>query len=168
VADHGEFTAFAAASAAPLKRAAFLLTGDSQLAEDLVQATLLRLFERWGRASIADSPLAYARTTMYSIFVSWARRRRLREIPRAVLPEQSVAGPEHAAGTTAALLAALRELPPRQRAVVVLRYYEELNATEIAGILGCTATTVRTQLSRALDKLRRDERTSALREAEWT
>jgi len=152
------FGDFAAVSAGPLKRAAFLLTGDRQLAEDLVQSTLLRLYERWGRSAVWDSPLAYARTTMYSIFVSWGRRRRLTEIVRSVVPDTPVPGHEDPSGTAVEVLAALADLPPRQRAAVVLRYYEGLDAAQIAAVLGCSPVTVRSQLSRALATLRTDPR----------
>jgi RNA polymerase sigma-70 factor (sigma-E family) len=160
VTDDMGFGDFVAASAGPLKQAAFLLTGDRQLAEDLVQATLLRLFERWGRSAVWDSPLAYARTTMYSIFVSWGRRRRVKEVVRAAVPDQQVAGHEDMYDTTAAVLAALHDLPPRQRAAVVLHYYDGLDAAEIATVLDCSPVTVRSQLSRALAKLRIDARLS--------
>ena len=153
-----DFGYFAAMSAGPLKRTAYLLTGDQQLAEDLVQATLLRLYERWGRSAVWDSPLAYARTTMYSIFVSWSRRRRVTEVARSVLPDTPVAAAEDAVASTDEVLAVLRDLPTRQRAAVVLRYYEDLDAAEIAAILGCSAVTVRSQLSRALATLRTDQR----------
>jgi RNA polymerase sigma-70 factor (sigma-E family) len=166
--DKADFGEFAASSAGALKRTAFLLTGDSQLAEDLVQATLLRLYERWSRAAVWESPVAYARTTMYSIFVTWHRRRPLKEIPFADLPDRPQPDNAEARATSRIVLAALQQLPARQRAVVVLRFYEGLDAPEIGAILNCTAVTVRTQQHRALARLRTFEEIASLLESERT
>ena len=151
-----------ATSAAPLKRSAYLLTGNSSSAEDLVQATLLRMYERWGRSAVWDSPLAYARTTMFSIYVSWGRRKRIKEELRAAVPDRPIADSDAQRQIGVVVLAALRDLPPRQRAAIVLHYYEGLDAAEIGAILGCSRVTVRSQLSRALVKLRGDQRIASI------
>jgi RNA polymerase sigma-70 factor (sigma-E family) len=159
-----DFSSFAATAAAQLKRSAYLLTGDRQLAEDLVQSTLLRMYERWGRSSTWDNPIAYSRATMYSIFVSWHRRLRVTEILASELPDLPVPSHEPAVDR-ALLLQAMAALPRRQRAAVVLKYYEDLDHDEISRVLSCSATTVRTQLSRAMKKLRSDPQLTGILEA---
>ncbi|MFF5231081.1 SigE family RNA polymerase sigma factor [Dactylosporangium sp. NPDC000521] len=133
-------------------RLAILLTGDRHRGEDLLQDCLVRIYERWRRLARADDPHAYLRRMLVNNNVSlWRRLRR----------ERLVADPPDAADRSAdrhpdtdLLRQALRALAPRQRAVVVLRHYEDLPETEIAAILGCSVGTVKSQNARALAKLR--------------
>jgi RNA polymerase sigma-70 factor (sigma-E family) len=148
-----EFSAFAASRWPGLVRLAFGLTGDRWTAEDIAQTTLARAFVAWRRVSRADDPDAYLRRILINASHRRFRGRRVTEQPGDP-PEIPVDGPADLVGERAALLAALHELPPRQRAVVVLRYWEDLTDAQIAAALGCSASTVRSQLSRALAKLR--------------
>ncbi len=150
-----EFSVFAAARWPGLVRLAFGLTGDRWLAEDLAQATLARAYVAWRRVRRADDPDAYLRRILVNTSNRRFRRRRVAEQPGDP-PETPVDGPADLVGERTALLAALRLLPPRQRAVIVLRYWSDLSDAQIAATLGCSAGTVRSQLSRALAKLRDD------------
>jgi len=152
--DGGEdFGAFAASRWPGLVRLAFGLTGDRWLAEDLAQTALARAYVAWRRVSQADDPDAYLRRILVNASHRRFRRRRVTEQPGDP-PETPVEGPADLVGDRAALLAALHELPLRQRAVIVLRYWEDLTDAQIAATLGCSPGTVRSQLSRALAKLR--------------
>ncbi len=148
-----DFSAFAVSRWPGLVRLAFGLTGDRWDAEDLAQATLARAYVAWRRVSRADDQDAYLRRILVNASHRRFRRHRVAEQPGDP-PETAVEGPAELVGERSALLAALRQLPPRQRAVVVLRYWEDLTDTQIAATLGCSPGTVRSQLSRALAKLR--------------
>lgn len=133
-----------------------MLTGDPALAEDLAQEVLIRAHARWPKIGSLDRPEYYVRKMVINEFLSW-RRRAWRLIPSggsAEVDRRQI--PDHAVGYTerAALLAEIGKLPPRQRAVLALRYYEGFSDTEIADLLGCTAGTVRGYASRALAALR--------------
>jgi RNA polymerase sigma-70 factor (sigma-E family) len=152
--DGGEdFSAFAISRWPGLVRLAFGLTGDRWLAEDIAQTTLARAYVAWRRVSRADDPDAYLRRILINTSHRRFRGRRVTEQPGDP-PETPVDGPAELVGQRAALLAALQQLPPRQRAVIVLRYWDDLTDTQIAAALGCSPGTVRSQLSRALAKLR--------------
>jgi RNA polymerase sigma-70 factor (sigma-E family) len=148
-----DFSAFAVSRWPGLVRLAFGLTGDWRTAEDIAQMALARAYVSWRRVSRAEYPDAYLRRILVNASNRRFRRRRVAENPGDP-PEKAVAGPADQADERAALLAALRELPPGQRAVVVLRYWEDLTDAQIAASLGCSPGTVRSQLSRALTKLR--------------
>jgi RNA polymerase sigma-70 factor (sigma-E family) len=148
-----DFSAFASSRWPGLVRLAFGLTGDRGLAEDLAQIALARAYVTWRRVSKADDPDAYLRRILVNASHRRFRRRRVAEQP-GDLPETPVEGPAELVGHRTALLAALHQLPPRQRAVIVLRYWEDLTDAQIAAALGCSPGTVRSQLSRALAKLR--------------
>ena len=148
-----DFSAFAVSRWPGLVRLAFGLTGDRWAAEDLAQATLTRAYVAWRRVSRADDPDAYLRRILVNASNRRFRRHRVAEQPGDP-PETAVEGPAELVSERTVLLAALRQLPPRQRAVVVLRYWEDLTDTQIAATLGCSPGTVRSQLSRALAKLR--------------
>jgi RNA polymerase sigma-70 factor (sigma-E family) len=135
---------------AELLRTAYLLTGSPHAAEDLVQTCLLRAIGRWDR--IAD-PLAYLRRAMINERVGRWRRLR-RELLRADPPDLAVPDATVPVAERAAVLAALRGLPARMRAVLVLRYWEDLSEAETADLLGCSVGTVKSQASRGLAKLR--------------
>jgi RNA polymerase sigma-70 factor (sigma-E family) len=148
-----EFSAFAASRWPGLVRLAFGLTGDRWTAEDLAQTALARAYVAWRRVSRADDPDAYLRRILVNASHHRFRRRRVTE-QHGDPPETPVDGHADLVGERAALLAALQQLPPRQRAVIVLRYWEDLTDVQIAAALGCSPGTVRSQLSRALAKLR--------------
>jgi RNA polymerase sigma-70 factor (sigma-E family) len=148
-----DFSAFAVSRWPGLVRLAFGLTGDRWAAEDIAQVTLARAYVAWRRVRRADDPDAYLRRILINASNRRFRRHRVAEQP-GDLPETAVEGPADLVGERAALLAALRQLPPRQRAVIMLRYWEDLTDAQIAAALGCSPGTVRSQLSRALAKLR--------------
>ena len=148
-----DFSAFAVSRWPGLVRLAFGLTGDRWAAEDLAQVTLARAYVAWRRVRRADDPDAYLRRILINASNRRFRRHRVAEQP-GDLPETAVEGPADLVDERAALLAALRQLPLRQRAVVMLRYWEDLTDAQIAAALGCSPGTVRSQLSRALAKLR--------------
>jgi RNA polymerase sigma-70 factor (sigma-E family) len=133
-------------------RLAVLLTGDRWQAEELLQDSLVKIYERWRRLSRTNDLHAYLRKVLVNGHTSaWRRRRRERLV--AQVPDR--AGHDGAASADAlALRDALRALPPKQRAVVVLRHYEDLSEREIAQMLGCSTGTVKSQHFKALAKLR--------------
>ena len=149
------FAEFVATASPRLLRTAYLLTRDAGHAEDLLQTALARAWRAWGRIDGAPEP--YVRRIMVNTYATWWRRRWRTEAPTAVLPEPAAASPEDAVDQREWLWAALGKLPRRQRAAVVLRYYEDLPETEVAALLGCSVGTVKSQTSRALAKLRLDE-----------
>ncbi|WP_282701115.1 SigE family RNA polymerase sigma factor [Streptomyces sp. CC219B] len=149
-----EFQGFARTLTPRLFRTALLMSGDWHLAEDLVQTALGKIFSSWSRVRRTDSPEAYAHTVLMRTYISHRRLRRSTERPVATLPEPSAASdPDGALRVT--LLAALAELPLRDRAVVVLRYWEDRSVEETASVLGMTQSSVRNRSSRALARLRR-------------
>jgi RNA polymerase sigma-70 factor (sigma-E family) len=152
--DAEEFSEFVRATGPRLHRTALLLTGDHHLAEDLTQTTYARAFASWQRVSRADDPLAYARKTLLNAFLSHRRLRRNSELPAdpTLGPESSV--PEDDPTTRLDLMAALATLPPHDRAVLVLRYWEDRSVADTARDLGLTETAVRTRSRRALERLR--------------
>lgn len=155
------FEEFAETRLAAVLRFAAVLTGDRALAEDVVQEVLIRAHARWRKIGRLDRPESYIRKMIVNEFIS-AKRRNWRFVFTASAPEQP--GPDHAAGYADrdALLAELSKLPRRQRAVLVLRYYEGLSDNEIADALGCAPGTVRSYASRALGTLRIELREPAL------
>ena len=151
--DSEAFSAFALSRWPGLVRLAFGLTGDRWTAEDIAQTALARAYVSWRRVSRADDPDAYLRRILVNASNRRFRRRRVTE-QHGDPPEVAVEGPADLVGERAALLAALRQLPPRQRAVIVLRFWDDLSDAQIAAALGCSRGTVRSQLSRALATLR--------------
>nr|WP_042406087.1 SigE family RNA polymerase sigma factor [Streptacidiphilus carbonis] len=156
-ADRGEddarFSAFVAARWSALVRTAYLLTGDFHEAEDLVQTTLAKAYPQWRR--IRDDTVAgYMRQALVNNNRSRVRRRRVVQLLTPFLPDTSA--PADADQEPDVLVAALAALPERQRAVVVLRYWEDLSVEQVAHELGCSTGTVKSQASRALARLRTD------------
>jgi RNA polymerase sigma-70 factor (sigma-E family) len=135
------FRAYVRGRTAALSRIAYLLTGDRHLAEDLVQETLLRVAGRWRRIVAGGDPDAYVRRTLYNQHVSIWRRGRLRPLPVVEPPDTSLPDPAGGIVERVSLHAALAQLAPRQRAVVVLRYFEDLSETQTAEVLGCRVGT---------------------------
>ncbi|MCF3960797.1 SigE family RNA polymerase sigma factor [Streptomyces fuscigenes] len=147
------FREFAASRAGQLFRSACLLTsGDVHLAEDLVQETLGRMYTVWGRSHV-ENPAAYAQSVLVRCFLTYRRRRSATERPLGELPE----GAARSAGDAdlrIALLDALAQLAPKDRAVVVLRYWEDRSIEETAEAMSVSAAAIRTRSVRALAKLR--------------
>ena len=146
-----DFTAYVAARGQGLWRAAWLLTGDASLAEDLVQTALAEKgWPHFDRVSTNGSFDAYVRRVMVTTYASWRGRKWWGEVPTDVLPERGTSvdpgDPD--------LMHALTGLSPRQRAVVVLRYFEDLTERETADALGCSVGSVKTHHARALNHLR--------------
>lgn len=147
-----EFTEFVHASWPALYRTAYLMLGDRGLAEDLVQTALAKTYASWGKVRDLGSARAYARTTMVNTATSWFRRKGWRnERPTEQMRES---GYDEDPSVRPALMEALAQLPPRQRAVVVLRFYDDRSVTETARVLGCAEGTVKSQTSDALATLR--------------
>lgn len=152
----GSFEEYVTARGATLLRFAFVLSGDRHLAEDLVQEVLARVCQRWHRMAHVEQPDAYLRSAIVRQFLSWRRRRASRETPTYPLPERiytTDTSTRHAMQDEMWRL--LASLPRKQRAVLVLRFYEDLPDPEIAEVLGCQPTTVRVHASRGLARLRR-------------
>ncbi len=154
-----EYVEYVTARLPALHRAAFLLCGgDADRADDVVQSMITRLYQRWRQASRADNLDAYVHRMLVHTFVDEKRRAwsRVRLLP--VSAESSAADapvePHSAVDDRDALVAALRTLPPRQRAVLVLRFLLDRPVEEVAEILGCSAGTVKSQTSRGLSILR--------------
>lgn len=146
-------TEFVASRAQALIRVAYLLTGDRSSAEDLFQSALAKTLPKWRSIRHSD-PEGYLRAVMYREQVSWWRRlRRRREAPLGT-EKSVVADPTGETDLRLALRAALRQLPPAQRTVVVLRYYEDLPEARVAEMLGCSVGTVRSRTHRAVTRLR--------------
>jgi RNA polymerase sigma-70 factor (sigma-E family) len=138
-----------------LLRFAYVLSGDAHLAEDLVQEVLARMHRRWDRITAMHHAEAYVRTAIARQFLSWRRRRSARETILAEVPEPSLfAEPQQQVLARDQMWRLLAGLPAAQRAVLVLRFYCDLPDDEIAALLGCGESTVRSQASRALARMR--------------
>lgn len=151
-----EFMEFAAGRTGHLIRSACLLTsGDVHLAEDLVQETLRRLYVAWGRrlGRRIDNPAAYAQTVLVRVFLTHRGRRSSDEVVLSELPD-GTAAQDGDPDTRLALLHALAQLPPKDRAVVVLRYWEDRSVEETAHAMNTSPAAVRTRSTRALARLR--------------
>jgi RNA polymerase sigma-70 factor (sigma-E family) len=149
------FTAFVRSRGEHYLRMATLLTGSPDAAEDLVQASLLKLYRAWSRIDTSSEPDAYLRRIIVNTRRSWWRARWRHEMPVPEIPEAAAgedAAERHAAGTL--VRRALARLPRQQRAVVVLRYCEDLPEAEVALLLGCSVGTVKTHAHRGLRALR--------------
>jgi RNA polymerase sigma-70 factor (sigma-E family) len=149
-----DYTEFVESSLPALRRLAYLLCHDWHGADDLVQVTVTRLYVRWSKASAADNLEAYVRTMLFREFLherrtSWARR--------VDLTDEPPTGASKASDQDAAIdmAAAIRRLPPRQRAVLVLRFHCDLSVEQSAALLGCSQGNVKSQTARALAALRR-------------
>lgn len=145
------FEAFVAARSRALMRTAFGLTGDHQKAEDLLQTALLKVYGRWSRI---EDPEAYVRQVLVRTYCSWWQRRWRDEISTAVLPERPDPGSAAEPDVNGVLREALSQLPPRQHAVVILRYLDDCTDLQIAQLLDISTGTVKSQASRALATMR--------------
>lgn len=157
MADEAGFRQYVTLRQRALLQTAWLLTGDWAGAEDLVQATLLTMWGRWGRISTGRDHASldgYARRVLLSTYLGWRRRRWHGERPTQVLPDTVVPAPD-SYEVRHVMADAVRSLPPRQRAVIVLRYFEDLTERDTAAALDCSVGTVKSQTSKALATLRR-------------
>ncbi|MEU9301367.1 SigE family RNA polymerase sigma factor [Streptomyces sp. NPDC048269] len=149
------FREFAAGRSGHLYRSACLLaSGDTHLAEDLVQETLGRMYLLWGRISRIDNPAAYAQTVLVRAFLTHQRRRSAGERPVGELPDPGAAAGAGDPALRLTLLEALGRLAPKDRAVLVLRYWEDRSVEETADAMNVSSAAVRTRTSRALGRLR--------------
>jgi RNA polymerase sigma-70 factor (sigma-E family) len=153
--DDEAFVEFAEASRTRLRRTAYLMCGDWERASDIVQEALIRVYVVWPRLERKGGLAAYARRTVVNVAIDMSRKRSSTEVP-GELPDGEDREPDlaRAVSERQALLGALARLPQRQRACVVLRYFEDLPVGEVADLLGCTEGTVKSQTSRALASLR--------------
>jgi RNA polymerase sigma-70 factor (sigma-E family) len=147
-----EFAEFVIRWSPALLRVAFLLTSDRGDAEDLLQTALLKTARHWGRLADRDAAYPYVRRVLVTTHTSWRRRRRVHEVLLDQFPDRAAAEPTTIEAGRA--LQALEQLPPRMRAVVVLRCYEGLTEAETADALGCSVGSVKSQASRGLARLR--------------
>lgn len=151
-----DFDDFVAARSTALLRTAYLLTHDHALSQDLLQTALAKAWFAWDR--IESHPDAYVRRVLVTTYATWWRRRWNGERPTETLPERTSADATAHVDTSHDLWQALADLPKRQRAVVVLRYFEDLSVEDTAAALDVSTGTVKSQLSKALAKLRIDPR----------
>jgi len=151
------FVEFVEAAIPSLRRTAYLICGDRHKADDVVQDTLYKVYLAWPKVQRAGNPFAYARRMLVNVAYDGGRRPWRREVTSAEIPEYAVQNGDFAAGHADRdeVLEALRALGPRQRACVVLRYYEDLSVEQTAEILGCSEGTVKSQAARGLDTLRK-------------
>jgi RNA polymerase sigma-70 factor (sigma-E family) len=149
------FADFVAARAPSLLRLAHLTCGAPDEAEDVLQSALERAYRHWGRLRPDTDPEPYVRRIIVNLAISRARRRRILRIdPVRDVPERPVQTPASGVEVRQVLSAALRGLPPRQRAVLVLRFWEDLTEAQTAEILGVSLGTVKSQAAKGLAKLR--------------
>jgi RNA polymerase sigma-70 factor (sigma-E family) len=154
LSDTVDFDAFVLARSPALLRTSYLLVHDEALAEDLLQTALTKAWFAWRR--IDGPPEAYVRRVLVTTSASWWRRSWTRETPTAALPERATPASQDAPADGQDLWEAIGHLPPRQRAVVVLRYLEDRTEVETAQLLDCSVGTVKSQCAKALAKLRLD------------
>ena len=161
------FAQFVEARERALQRTAYLLTGDWALAEDLVQTALARAWPRWERITRRDDPEIYVRKVLVNTWTTWNRRRRRGEKPSAEMPDAVAAGDVAEEVTVrVGLRGALGSLTPRQRAVLVLRIYDDLPEAQVAHLMNCAVGTVKATMSQALAKLRENPQLAGLIEQE--
>jgi len=150
-----DFDSFVVARGRALLRFAYVLCGNRPLAEDMVQEVLARAHQRWSRIERMEAPEAYVRKSIVREYLSWRRRKASTEVMVAEVPERvDPCDSEHVIVERWEMWALLSGLPRAQRAVLVLRFYNDLGDDEIANALGCTRSTVRAHAARALARLR--------------
>ena len=152
--DVAAFSDLVTACSKSLFRTAYLMVGDHQLAQDLLQEALVKTYVAWPRLREVNKAEAYTRRTIVTTAISWRRRRSFHERPANVIPEVRVADPAEGLVTRDALWAQLHLLPPRQRAAIVLRYYFDLSEAQTAEAMGCSVGAVKSQSSAGLGRLR--------------
>ena len=147
-----EFVEFEAATSGRLRRTAFLLCGDWYTAEDLTQTTLAKMYVSWRRVRRREAAYSYATRTLVNTYLADRRLKRAGELLTGQLPELPVEQP--APELRIMVINALATLPPRARAVVVLRYWADMSVEQVASLLGCSEGNVKSQAARGLEKLR--------------
>jgi RNA polymerase sigma-70 factor (sigma-E family) len=166
-AEGDDFARFVELRQRALLRSAWLLTGDWALAEDLVQTALARTWLRWERINRRDDPEIYVRRVLVSTWINWSRRKWRGERTATELPDGPAPGDlENEAVTRVAVRGALGLLTNRQRAVLVLRVFDDLTEIQTAQVLGCAVGTVKSTMSQALTRLRADRGLAELPERE--
>ena len=153
--DPAAFAEFVAARSAALHRSAYLMVGERQLAQDLLQEVFTKTYVAWPRLRDPAKAEAYTRKVITTTAISWYRRRSWQERPSDTIPEASHEGHVDDLVRHEWVWSALQSLPPRQRAAVVLRYYEDLTEAQTAAALGCAVGTVKSQVHAGLASLRR-------------
>ncbi len=149
------FREFVQDNSRALLRTGWLLTGDWAAAEDLVQSALAKTWPRWGSITRVDAPQVYVRRVMVTTFLGWRRLRSSTELVVSDVPDRPVEDPDYAASDLRqALRAAMLSLPPRQRAVITLRYFNDLTEKQTAEILGCSVGAVKSHAFKAIARLR--------------
>ena len=154
--DASAFAEFVAARSAALHRTAYLMVGEHALAQDLLQEALTKTYVAWPRLRDVSNAEAYTRRAITTTAISWWRKRSWHEQPHGDLPhrEPATASSDDAVATRDWVWTALQQLPPRQRAAIVLRYYEDLTEAQTAAAMGCAVGTVKSQVSQAIKRLR--------------
>lgn len=161
------FAQFAEARRRALQRTAWLLTGDWALAEDLVQTALARSWPLWGRIRRRDDPEVYVRRVMVNTWSGWRRRRWVAEHPTGAVPDSQAPGDTAAeVAVRMTIRSALGSLTARQRAVLVLRLFDDLSEAQVAQVLGCAVGTVKSTMAQAVARLREDPQVAELLERE--
>jgi RNA polymerase sigma-70 factor (sigma-E family) len=161
------FAQFVEARQRALQRTAWLLTGDWGLAEDLVQTALVRSWPRWERIRRRDDPEIYVRRAMVNSWASWRRRRWWGELPSGDVPDgQAVEDVATEVAVRITVQDALRSLTARQRAVLVLRVFDDLSEAQVAQVLDCAVGTVKSTLAHAVARLRKDPQLAGLMDRE--
>lgn len=150
--DH-DYVAYVTARLPWLRQLAYLLTQDWHRADDVVQMAIMQLYRHWQRIARMENPDGYARTVLVRSFLGERRRWGSRVQLTAEPPESATSVPDQA--SQIAVRTALADVPPRQRATLVLRFYCDLSVEETAGVLRCSPGTVKSQTARGLDALRR-------------
>jgi RNA polymerase sigma-70 factor (sigma-E family) len=149
--DH-DYTEYVTAQLPWLRKLAYLLTHDWHRADDVVQTAITQVYRHWGRVSRMDNPNGYARKVLVHAFLNERRRWGARVQLRAEPPDTAIGVADHAGRI--AVRAALASVPPRQQATLVLRFYCDMTVEQVAGVLGCSQGTVKSQTARGLDALR--------------
>ena len=152
--DVSAFTDLVTTRSGALFRTAYLVVGDHHLAQDLLQEALVKAYAAWPKLRDPSKAEAYVRRTIVTTATSWRRRRSFHERPVDTVPELPRDDATEQVAVQDAVWAELRALPPRQRAALVLRFYEDLTEAQTAEAMGCSIGTVKSQVSEALTKLR--------------
>lgn len=153
--DTAAFAEFVAARSSALLRSAYLMVGDQALAQDLLQEALTKTYVAWPRLREPRAAEAYTRKAITTTYISWWRRKAWRaERPHDDVPDQGGPGTGAEVVDRVWLWEQLQSLPPRQRAAIVLRYYEDLTEAQTAATMGCAVGTVKSQVAQGLSRLR--------------
>ncbi len=152
--DIAAFSELVAARSGALHGAAYVLVGDHQLAQDLLQEALVKVYVAWPRLRDQSKAETYVRRTIVTTAISWRRRRSFHERPVDHVPDTGTSDDAERRATADALWEHLQNLPTRQRAALFLRYHEDLSEAETAELMGCSVGTVKRQVFVALTKLR--------------